>query len=56
MLSEKSKCYLLIEKRNKTCGGGMKNYSGNEMGELRFATKGIVLDRLGVTNRMINNF
>lgn len=56
MLSEKSKCYFLIEKRNKTCGGGMKNYSGDEMGELGFAIKGIVLDRPGVTTRMIINF
>ncbi len=34
----------------------MKNYSGDEIGELGFAIKGIVLDRPGVITRMINNF
>jgi hypothetical protein len=46
----------LIDKRNKTCGGGMKYYSGDEMRGLGFDIKGIVLDRPGVTTRMINNF
>ncbi len=34
----------------------MKYYSGDEMGELVFAIKGIVLDLPGVTTRTINNF
>jgi len=39
----------LVEKRNKTCGDGMKYYSGDEIWELGFAINGILLDRNNYT-------